>query len=186
MTKPIISALEKMTILAILTLCYFGYAIADEAPNQTLGQQPYEEGIKALKAKNIVAAAPFFQLAAKEGNRAGQYQLGLLYARGAGVPQDFAKAHQLFEKSAMQGYPKSFYQLGEMFVYGDGVEVNYAEALAWFWIGTSMGDPYAKRRLRAMNTRISNKELSDAKARSNELWAKIPHDLKNNKAFMNH
>ena len=83
----------------------------------------------------------------------------------------------------MQGVPKAQYHLGEMYVRGDGVEENYEEATVWFWLATSLGDVYSQKRLRAMNTRISNQQLANAKARVDRLWEKIPHDLKSEKSL---
>lgn len=123
--------------------------------------------LKALKAD------------AKAGGRMAQYELGLLYARGANnLEQDYQQAHDLLHKSAMQGVPQAMYHLGEMYVWGDGVETDYEEATVWFWLATSLGDKYSEKRLRAINTRISAEALADAQARVEKLWKEIPHDLK--------
>lgn len=122
--------------------------------------------------------------ASQSGDRFAQYKLGLLYARGGiGSNPDFKKAHELLLKSAMQGVPKAQYHLGEMYVRGDGVEENFEEATVWFWLATSLGDVYSQKRLRALNTRISNEELANAKARVDRLWKKIPHDLNADKSL---
>lgn len=113
------------------------------------------------------------------GDRMAQYELGLLYARGSSaLKQDFEQANDLLHKAAMQGVPQAMYHLGEMYVNGDGVKENYDEATVWFWLATSLGDKYSEKRLRAMNTRISSKALSDAQVRVDKLWKEIPHDLK--------
>ncbi|MDX8403506.1 MAG: hypothetical protein R8K54_03755, partial [Mariprofundaceae bacterium] len=57
-------------------------------------------------------------------------------------------------------------------------EEDYQEATVWFWLATSLGDNYSQKRLRAMNTRVSNQQLADAKVRVDQLWKEIPHDLK--------
>lgn len=119
------------------------------------------------------------QAGAEKGERMAQYELGLLYARGADtLPQDFAKARELLYKASMQGVPQAQYHLAEMYVWGDGVEEDYAEATVWFWLATTLGDKYSQKRLRAINTRISPQELADAKVRVDKLWKEIPHDLK--------
>jgi len=119
------------------------------------------------------------KIAVKNNDRLAQYELGLLYARGADLlPQDYAKARDLLFKSSMQGVPQAQYHLGEMYVWGDGIEIDYTEATVWFWLATTLGDRYAQRRLRAINTRISSQELADAKVKVDKLWKEIPHDLK--------
>jgi len=119
------------------------------------------------------------QSRAKASDRMAQYELGLLYARGAtNLPQDFSKAHELLKAAGLQGVPQAQYHLAEMYVRGDGVEENYEEATVWFWLATTLGDRYSQKRLRAMNTRISSEALANAKARVDKLWKQIPHDLK--------
>ena len=117
-----------------------------------------------------------YQKAATQGDVEAAYRLGLLYARGTGVEQDFTVAHGWLHEAAMQGYPKAQYFLGEMYVKGDGVAADYVEALTWFWVATSLGDKYAQKRLRAMTTRVSTKQLADAKRKADVLWKNMPRD----------
>jgi len=139
--------------------------------------------IRQAEKEQLMTVAPSklktLQIAAEKGDRLAQYELGLLYARGADLlSQDYGKARDLLFKSSMQGVPQAQYHLGEMYVWGDGVEVDYAEATVWFWLATSLGDRYSQKRLRAINTRITSQELADAKVKVDELWKEIPHDLK--------
>ena len=126
----------------------------------------------ALSASQIAG----FRQAATHGDVEAAYRLGLIYARGTGVAQDFTEAYGWLHEAAMQGYPKAQYFLGEMYVKGDGVAVDYVEALTWFWVATSLGDKYAQKRMRAMTTRISTKQLDQAKRKVDELWKNMPRD----------
>lgn len=146
----------------------------------------YEQALHLAKEGEMASAARLFKEAAEQGNRRAQYQLGLLYARGDGVNQDFVKAHQWLHKSAMQGHPKAQYFLGEMYARGDGVDEDFVLAAVWYWLATSLGDEFARRRLRAISTRISQKELAEAKMRTKELWEKIPHDMKVKRGMVMH
>jgi len=158
----------------VLMLIFSVYKTFTGVPESTLAER---NRVATVVAPMDAASLAALRLAAEKGDRIAQYELGLLYAKGAQVKQNYAKAHELLKKSAMQGVPKAQYHLGEMYVWGDGVEVNYPEAIVWFWLGTSLGDKYAQKRLRAMNTRVSSQELADAKARVDRLWKEIPHDL---------
>jgi hypothetical protein len=44
-----------------------------------------------------------------------QFNLGLLYANGTGVPKDSAKAAALWQKAAEQGYPAAQTNLGYLY-----------------------------------------------------------------------
>jgi len=151
-----------------------GQAAAIHEPAQDI----YEQAVTHARDGDDVRAAELFRQAARQGNRHAQYQLGLLYARGAGVKQDFGEAKNWLYKAAMAGHPKAQYHLGEMYARGDGVKEDHVEALVWFWLGTTMGDRYAETRLRAMAPRVKPEEMNAAKQRSEELWKQMPHDLK--------
>jgi TPR repeat protein len=42
---------------------------------------------------------------AEKGNAEAQFNLGLMYAKGRGIDQDYAKARAWYEKAAAQGFP---------------------------------------------------------------------------------
>jgi uncharacterized protein len=50
-----------------------------------------------------------------------QYNLGAMYARGQGVPQDFAQAFDWFGKAADHGNADAQVSLGELYAEGYGV-----------------------------------------------------------------
>ncbi len=166
----------KITIVAVIVALFAFTAY------KTYTAKSLDETLQAERQQLMVVSSEklkLLQSAASSGDRMAQYELGLLYARGADkLQQDFSKARDLLYKSSIQGVPQAQYHLGEMYVWGDGVEVDYAEATVWFWLATSLGDRYSQKRLRAINTRISNKELADAKVKVDKLWKEIPHDLK--------
>ena len=62
---------------------------------------------KAVAADGIVQdlhkAAKWFDMAAKQGDKHAQFNLGVMYYRGKGVPKDLLMAHQLFSLAAAQG-----------------------------------------------------------------------------------
>jgi len=49
-------------------------------------------------------ARQWWEQAAAQGNAAAQFNLGVLYKKGQGVPQNNATARKWFEKAAAQGY----------------------------------------------------------------------------------
>jgi len=69
---------------------------------------------------------------AEQGDAQAQYNLGVMYDNGKGVPQDYIKAVQWYTKSAEQGFAVSQYNLGVMYDNGKGVPQDYIEAAKWY------------------------------------------------------
>ena len=57
------------------------------------------------------------------------YNLGIMYGKGDGVAQDYAKAVELFTKACDGGYAGGCFNLGFMYYKGDGVAQDYAKAV---------------------------------------------------------
>lgn len=151
-----------------------------EAP-PAVASEEYNKGLKYARGDGIAQdeaeAARWFRLAAEQGNIDGAYQLGLIYARGGSdVAQDFSKAHDWLYKAAMGGHPNAQYFLGMMYINGDGVQVDEVQATVWFWLATTLGDEYARARLRTISTRMPAVQYAEAQRQANTLWKKIPHD----------
>ena len=69
-----------------------------------------------------------------------QFNLGLMYFDGQGVPQDFAEAADWFRKSARQGFVKAQYNLGELLATGKGIRKDYVEAHMWLNLCAASGN----------------------------------------------
>ena len=70
--------------------------------------------------------------AAAAGHSAAQNTLGIRYARGIDVIQDYDKAREYWEQSAAQGDPEAQTNLGILYREGMGVTQDPAAARAWF------------------------------------------------------
>lgn len=70
--------------------------------------------------------------AAEQGNAKAQYNLGVMYAQGLGVRQDYTQAVQWYRKAAEQGDAEAQYNLGLMYYKGEGVRQDLALAQEWF------------------------------------------------------
>ncbi len=66
------------------------------------------------------------------GNAQAQYELGLMFATGNGVPQDPGVAAQWLIKSARQGDARAQYQLGLIYDQGKGIPPDPAQASLWY------------------------------------------------------
>ena len=69
------------------------------------------------------------RLRAEQGDASAQYNLGVRYAFGRGVPQDEAEAVRWYRLSADQGNASAQYNLGVSYSNGEGVLKDEAELL---------------------------------------------------------
>ena len=60
------------------------------------------------------------------GFAAAQYNLGVMYGKGWGVLQDYAKAVKWYCVAAENGYAEARYNLGVMYAEGRGVPQDFA------------------------------------------------------------
>ena len=76
-----------------------------------------------------------------------QYNLGLMYDNGQGVPQDYKQAVKWYTKAAEQGDANAQYSLGYMYANGQGVPQDYKQAVMWFTKAAEQGDADAQYNL---------------------------------------
>jgi uncharacterized protein len=108
-----------------------------------------QKGIRATHQHDYAAAMAEFTPLAEQGEAEAQYQLGLLFLFGHGVPRDhaqanawFRKAFAGFSKAAADGSAEAQDRLGGMYVTGNGVRQDYSQAAVWF--GKSAAQGYAE------------------------------------------
>lgn len=82
----------------------------------------------------------FCSKAAESGDGESQYELGLMFLRGDGMPQDEAKAAALFSKAATQGVGVAQFQLAELYALGTGIDTDLVLAYAWYNLAASSKD----------------------------------------------
>ena len=83
---------------------------------------------------------------AEQGNADVQYNLGLMYRVGAGIPQNYKEAVKWFRKAAEQGYAKAQHNLGMMYSEGEGVTHDYVIAYAWVNLAATKNRGHAEDR----------------------------------------
>ena len=80
--------------------------------------------------------------AAEMGEASAQFNVGLMYANGMGVAQDFDKALQWYRKAAERGYAPAQTLLAGKYATGQGVPQDYFQAMSWYLRAGEKG--YAK------------------------------------------
>ena len=100
--------------------------------------------------KELVEAAKRFRRAAERGNDKAQFNLGLMYCLGRGVPPDDTESAKWFRHAAEQGHASSQHNLGVMYHDGAGVPQDYAEAAKWYRRAAEQGRANAQHNLGKM------------------------------------
>ena len=109
---------------------------------------------------------------ADKGDATAQFNLGVAYGTGQGVPQDYAEAVRWCRKAADQGNAGAQSNLGRMYYYGRGVPPDYAEAYMWANLAASRagGDDQKKfadaRELVAK--KMTAEQIAEAQRRARE------------------
>jgi len=81
---------------------------------------------------------------AERGDVNAQYNLGVMYYKGLGVPQDYAESIKWYRRAAEQGDVQSQGTLGAMYGAGQGVPQNFEEAYAWLSLAGAQGNKGAQ------------------------------------------
>ena len=88
----------------------------------------FDEGVKAYGTQDYQTALKEFLPLANGGNASAQYNLGIMYRNGQGVPQNYTQALQWYLKAADQGIAEAQFNLGVMYYNGQEVPQNYSQA----------------------------------------------------------
>ena len=110
---------------------------------------------------------------ADSGDADAQVNLGLLYAKGEGVPKDYAQVRQWYEKGAAQGHAGAQNNLGELYEFGHDVARNDVLAYMWYTIAAAHSVEDEWRDLAAENRdeiagHMTSAQIADAKKRARE------------------
>ena len=97
------------------------------------------------KSKDYSEAIKWYRKAADQGYDRAQYNLGIMYYNGQGVPQDYSEAFKWLRKAAEQGHAKAQSWIGAMYSHGQGVPQDYSEALKWYRKAADQGNADAQR-----------------------------------------
>lgn len=90
-------------------------------------------------------AVTLFREAAGKGVVRAQYAMGWAYAKGRGVPVDYAKAAEWYRVAATAGRdPDAQFALGEFYFNGLGVPNDYGRAIDLYRRAATQGHPVAQ------------------------------------------
>lgn len=103
------------------------------------------------KAEEDAQALRYYRMAADQGDPAGEFGLGTLYAAGEGVARDQAQALHWFQRAADQGYGPALEVLADAYLEGAlGLEPDRETAIQLLRRAAAEGYEPARRKLETL------------------------------------
>ncbi|MGD9866362.1 MAG: peptidoglycan-binding protein [Hyphomicrobiales bacterium] len=124
-------------------------------------------GIPAGSMPPATIGPESLRLAAARGNAAAQYEVGIRYAKGSGVPVDMERAAQWLSRAAAQGLAPAQFRLASLYERGQGVDADAGKARAWYERSAQQGHVKAMHNLGVM---LSSGNASAADYTSAAAW----------------
>jgi TPR repeat protein len=113
-------------------------------------QKVVEDASAAYEQGDYATAYRLIKPMAEQGYAKAQYNLGVMYHNGEGVPQDYNETVKWYRKAAEQGLAVAQYNLGVMYNKGEGVPQDHNEAMTWFRKAAGQGYARAQHNLGSM------------------------------------
>jgi len=112
--------------------------------------QDFYTGLAAALRGDYATALQEWRPLAEQGDASAQFNLGWMYDKGEGVPQDDREAVRWYRRAAEQGDAKAQNNLGVMYNNGEGVAQDYREAVRWYRRAAEQGNAKAQNNLGMM------------------------------------
>ena len=112
--------------------------------------QDFDAGVAAYASGDYDIALREWKPLAEQGYALAQSNVGVMYNRGQGVPQNYTEAVRWYRAAAEQGFARAQDNLGWMYNNGWGVLEDYAEAARWFRAAAEQGYALAQNNLGLM------------------------------------
>jgi len=128
----------------------------------------YEDGVAAAKRGDYETALQIFRPLADQGDAGAQYNLGVLYGNGQGVPQDHAEAVKWYRKAVDQGDAGAQTNLGVLYANGQGVAQDYVYAHMWFNLSAARGNTKALNNRDITEKRMTREQIAEAQRLARE------------------
>jgi uncharacterized protein len=119
-------------------LCVIALFAASCGTSQTL-PLPQEVSTQSSKGGSALSPVQALRASAEQGNAEAQFNLGLLYDHGRGLPKDKGEALKWYRRAAMQGDTFGQNALGDNYWEGTGVPKDDREAVWWWRVAADKG-----------------------------------------------
>jgi len=127
-------------------------------PSVSASGQDSQKGLTAAQSGDFATALREWTPLAEQGDDHAQNNLGIMYANGQGVPQDYKAAVRWYTLAAEQGHAAAQFNLGVMYNNGQGVLQDYIRSHMWLNIAASVGG----NEIASKNRDIAAKKMTPA------------------------
>ncbi|MEJ6595360.1 tetratricopeptide repeat protein [Parasphingorhabdus sp.] len=108
--------------------------------------------------------APDLLADAERGNADAQLNLGVIYLKGKGVPENEIEATKWYRLAAEQGNAEAQYNLGLLYATGAGVATNFVKAYAWLSMAAAQGNESASENKGIVTTLMTPQQIAEGQA----------------------
>lgn len=130
----LLSSGNRLVVLALsiaVGLAMLAPTAAQDATQLTQDSE-YVKGVKAFAEGNFELAADLWLADAHRGAPDAQFNIGVLYIEGKGLPKNRDQAISWFTKAANQGHPEAQYNLGHLLIEQTGDVDKIREGIDWW------------------------------------------------------
>jgi len=99
----------------------------------------FEKALTAYGAGDYKTAFEVWEFLAEQGHAPSQYNLGQMYRRALGVPQDLKAARKWYKLAAKQGNANAQHNLGVMISTGNAETQDLVASFKWFQLAAQQG-----------------------------------------------
>ena len=122
-----------------------------------------EQARDLLEAGEFEAALEAFWPAARSGNAEAEEWIGVIYALGLGVEQDYTRAFEWYLRAAMKGHPGAQSGVGWYYELGLGMPApDLVRAYMWYALSAIGGDPDAAMSQEEVIKKMTPEEIEKA------------------------
>lgn len=160
--------------VAVMSLV-LGYVLAPTIERHWFSKP--EAAVQAASADPSVAtnskprgpiSLPDLRKLAEQGDPDAQWNLGVRYHHGDGVPRDDAVAVRWFQRAAEQGYVLAQGALGADYWAGRGVPKDLSKSYFWSSLAMAQGDETSKSRLEGLASQMTPAEKLTARQQADD------------------
>ena len=153
--------MRGFVLVGVLILSSAAIAVAAEPLTGNL------KPVTPQKSIPLAGEEPYDAL--RRGDARAQYNLGLLYASGLGVEQDYQAALKWHRMAAGQGHAGGQNELAQMYAKGQGVQPNQVLAYVWFSMAIASSSSGSKTEITKDRDRTASRMTPEQIAKAQQM-----------------
>lgn len=136
---------------------------ASIAPRAAISNSALEAARDLMEADEYAAAMEALWPLARSGNADAEELIGVMYAMGLGVEQDYQRAFEWYLRASMKGHPGAQSGVGWYYEVGLGMpEPDLVRAYMWYALSAMGGDPDAAISQEEVIKKMTAEEIAKA------------------------